>query len=178
MFDPADHRHMARALALAERGRYSADPNPRVGCVIVREGEVVGEGWHRRAGDDHAEIEALRSGGECVRGGTVYLTLEPCSHTGRTGPCAPELAKAGLSRVVIAMEDPNPQVGGEGRRILEKAGVRVESGLLVDEAAALKYLRDQARDFDGVLVGGRLSYDLDFTAEEGAVFTTPPVMSH
>ncbi len=137
MFDPADHRHMARALALAERGRYSADPNPRVGCVIVREGEVVGEGWHRRAGDDHAEIEALRSGGECVRGGTVYLTLEPCSHTGRTGPCAPELAKAGLSRVVIAMEDPNPQVGGEGRRILEKAGVRVESGLLVDEAAAL-----------------------------------------
>ena len=137
MFDPADHRHMARALALAESGRYSADPNPRVGYVIIRDGEVVGEGWHRRAGDAHAEIDALRSAGENVRGGTVYLTLEPCSHTGRTGPCAPELARAGVSRVVIAMEDPNPRVCGDGRRMLEEAGIRVESGLLLDEAAAL-----------------------------------------
>lgn len=137
MFDPVDHRHMARALALAERGKYSADPNPRVGCVIVREGQVVGEGWHRRAGDAHAEIEALQCAAALASGSTVYVTLEPCSHTGRTGPCAPVLVQAGVSRVVIAMQDPNPRVGGNGKHILEKAGVQVETGLLADEATTL-----------------------------------------
>ncbi|RMG29884.1 MAG: bifunctional diaminohydroxyphosphoribosylaminopyrimidine deaminase/5-amino-6-(5-phosphoribosylamino)uracil reductase RibD, partial [Gammaproteobacteria bacterium] len=95
-----DFHYMARALRLAERGRYTTDPNPRVGCVIVREGEVVGEGWHRRAGEPHAEVHALRAAGEKARGSTVYVTLEPCSHHGRTPPCADALVAAGVARVV------------------------------------------------------------------------------
>ncbi|MGD8481865.1 MAG: bifunctional diaminohydroxyphosphoribosylaminopyrimidine deaminase/5-amino-6-(5-phosphoribosylamino)uracil reductase RibD, partial [Gammaproteobacteria bacterium] len=97
---------MARALVLARRGRFSTDPNPRVGCVIVSGGRVLGEGWHRQAGGPHAEIDALERAGEAARGATVYVTLEPCSHQGRTGPCAPVLANAGVARVVAAMEDP------------------------------------------------------------------------
>ena len=137
MFSVADHRYMARALGLARRGRYTADPNPCVGCVIENAGEIVGEGWHRRAGEPHAEIEALAACDERARGGTVYVTLEPCSHHGRTGPCAPALVDAGVARVVIAMEDPNPRVAGDGRRLLQAAGIAVDSGLLGDEARAL-----------------------------------------
>ncbi|KPQ23523.1 MAG: riboflavin biosynthesis protein RibD [Halomonas sp. HL-48] len=128
---------MARALALAARGLYTTDPNPRVGCVIVRDGEVVGEGFHRRAGEPHAEIHALAAAGDRARGATVYVTLEPCSHTGRTGPCAVALQAAGVARVVVAMIDPNPQVAGRGVRLLEAAGIEVAVGLLADDARAL-----------------------------------------
>ena len=128
---------MARALALASRGLYTTDPNPRVGCVIVRDGEVVGEGFHRRAGEPHAEIHALAAAGDRARGATVYVTLEPCSHTGRTGPCAVALQAAGVARVVVAMIDPNPQVAGRGIRLLEAAGIEVAVGLLADDARAL-----------------------------------------
>ena len=133
----ADHAHMARALRLARRGLYTTRPNPRVGCVIVRDGTVVGEGWHQRAGGPHAEVHALRAAGERARGATVYVTLEPCAHHGRTPPCADALVAAGVARVVAAMEDPNPQVAGRGLARLRAAGIAAESGLLADEARAL-----------------------------------------
>jgi len=128
---------MARALRLAENGLYTTTPNPRVGCVIVKDGAVVGEGWHVRAGEPHAEIHALRAAGEAARGATVYVTLEPCCHHGRTPPCAQALIAAGVARVVAAMEDPNPLVAGEGLDLLERAGVRTEHGLLEDQAHEL-----------------------------------------
>jgi len=133
----ADYRYMARALALARRGLYSADPNPRVGCVLVRESEIVGEGWHERAGEAHAEVIALAAAGDRARGATVYVTLEPCCHYGRTPPCTEALLQAGVVRVVAAMGDPNPQVAGQGLAILRQAGVAVECGLLEAEARAL-----------------------------------------
>jgi diaminohydroxyphosphoribosylaminopyrimidine deaminase/5-amino-6-(5-phosphoribosylamino)uracil reductase len=128
---------MARALSLAAHGRFTSHPNPRVGCVLVSGGEVVGEGWHRKAGDAHAEIEAMASAGQRARDATAYVTLEPCSHVGRTGPCAPALTECGIRRVVMAIEDPNPQVTGRGRKMLEKAGVAVETGLMETEARDL-----------------------------------------
>lgn len=128
---------MARALELARRGRYTTDPNPRVGSVVVRDGEVVGEGWHQRAGEPHAEVLALRAAGERARGGTVYVTLEPCSHYGRTPPCADALIEAGVSRVVAAMTDPNPQVAGQGLARLAAAGIETRVGVLEAEARAL-----------------------------------------
>ncbi|MDP1681966.1 MAG: bifunctional diaminohydroxyphosphoribosylaminopyrimidine deaminase/5-amino-6-(5-phosphoribosylamino)uracil reductase RibD [Burkholderiales bacterium] len=136
MFSTDDHRFMAQALRLAERGLYSASPNPRVGCVIVREGQVVGEGWHERAGTPHAEIHALQQAGERMRGATVYVTLEPCSHHGRTPPCADALIAADVARVVAAMRDPNPQVAGQGMARLARTGIQVEVGLM--EAQALE----------------------------------------
>lgn len=132
-----DERWMRRALELAQRGLYSADPNPRVGCVLVRDGGVVGEGWHERAGQAHAEINALTAAGEQARGATAYLNLEPCAHHGRTGPCADALAAAGVACVVAAMADPNPLVAGRGFARLEAAGIAVGHGLLEDEARAL-----------------------------------------
>ena len=128
---------MGRALRLAEFGLNSTSPNPRVGCVIVRDGQVVGEGWHRVAGESHAEIHALRMAGARARGATVYVTLEPCSHHGRTPPCAEALVSAGVGRVVAAMPDPNPQVSGRGLQRLADAGIRVDSGLLEAEAREL-----------------------------------------
>lgn len=128
---------MARALELARKGLYSTHPNPRVGCVIVRDGQVVGEGWHVRAGEPHAEVHALRQAGERARGATAYVTLEPCSHHGRTPPCADALVAAGVGRVVAAMQDPNPQVAGRGLKRLEDAGIAVSSGVLEAEAKAL-----------------------------------------
>jgi diaminohydroxyphosphoribosylaminopyrimidine deaminase/5-amino-6-(5-phosphoribosylamino)uracil reductase len=133
-FSAADHEFMARALRLAERGLYTTDPNPRVGCVLVRDGQVVGEGWHRRAGEPHAERIALAAAGEAARGATAYVSLEPCSHHGRTPPCSEGLIAAGVARVVAAMRDPNPQVAGEGMGGLQEAGVATQTGLL--EAAA------------------------------------------
>lgn len=133
----ADRRAMVRALELARRGLYTTDPNPRVGCVLVRDDEIVGEGWHERAGEPHAEINALVVAGPRAQGATAYVTLEPCSHQGRTGPCADALIAAGVARVVVAMEDPNPRVAGEGLRRLGAAGVAVETGLLGEAAAAL-----------------------------------------
>lgn len=128
---------MARALRLAEKGLYTTTPNPRVGCVIVRDGQVVGEGWHQRAGEPHAEILALRQAGAAARGATVYVSLEPCSHHGRTPPCTNALIEAGVARVVAAMRDPNPQVCGRGIELLVLAGIRAEIGLLEAEAKEL-----------------------------------------
>ncbi len=128
---------MARALVLARRGLYTTDPNPRVGCVLVKGDRRVGEGWHQRAGEPHAEIHALRAAGEAARGATAYVTLEPCSHQGRTGPCAVALVEAGVARVVVAMQDPNPQVAGRGIARLREAGIEVEVGLLEAQARAL-----------------------------------------
>jgi len=136
-FSPADFVHMSRALQLAKRGVYSTDPNPRVGCVIVQGEECVGEGWHIRAGEGHAEVNALRDAGENVKGATAYVTLEPCSHFGRTSPCSQALIEAGVARVVVAMADPNPLVAGEGIQQLKNAGIRVDSGLLEQQAEAL-----------------------------------------
>lgn len=133
----ADRSWMSRALMLAERGLYTTEPNPRVGCVLVAEGEVVGEGWHVRAGEGHAEVNALAQAGERARGATAYVTLEPCSHFGKTPPCADALIKAGVSRMVAAMQDPNPQVAGNGLQRLREAGIAVECGLLEEQARAL-----------------------------------------
>ncbi|MEE1920778.1 bifunctional diaminohydroxyphosphoribosylaminopyrimidine deaminase/5-amino-6-(5-phosphoribosylamino)uracil reductase RibD [Pseudomonas sp. 148P] len=132
-----DAHYMARALELARKGLYSTHPNPRVGCVIVRDGRIVGEGWHVRAGEPHAEVHALREAGELARGACAYVTLEPCSHHGRTPPCADALVKAGVGRVVAAMQDPNPQVAGNGLKRLAEAGIEVASGVLETEARAL-----------------------------------------
>jgi diaminohydroxyphosphoribosylaminopyrimidine deaminase/5-amino-6-(5-phosphoribosylamino)uracil reductase len=130
-----DRRYMARALELARRGEGWVEPNPMVGCVIVRDGAVVGEGWHQRFGGPHAEIEALQSAGETARGATAYVTLEPCCHSGKTPPCTSALLAAGVRRVVAAMTDPNPDVNGQGLKELADVGVAVESGVLADEAA-------------------------------------------
>jgi diaminohydroxyphosphoribosylaminopyrimidine deaminase/5-amino-6-(5-phosphoribosylamino)uracil reductase len=135
--DVLDAHYMARALELARKGLYSTHPNPRVGCVIVRDGQVVGEGWHVRAGEPHAEVHALRQAGELARGACAYVTLEPCSHHGRTPPCAEALVKAGVARVVAAMQDPNQQVAGQGLKRLADVGIEVASGVLEAEARAL-----------------------------------------
>ncbi|WP_188114796.1 bifunctional diaminohydroxyphosphoribosylaminopyrimidine deaminase/5-amino-6-(5-phosphoribosylamino)uracil reductase RibD [Methylococcus geothermalis] len=132
-----DFRFMARALRLAEKGLYTTDPNPRVGCVLVHGNQVVGEGWHQRAGGPHAEIVALRNAGERAKGATAYVTLEPCSHHGRTPPCAGRLIEAGVARVVAAMQDPNPRVAGKGLERLRQAGIEVSRGLLEKEAERL-----------------------------------------
>ncbi len=130
----ADSQWMAHALRLAERGLYTTSPNPRVGCVLVRENKIVGEGWHKRAGEPHAEVHALRTAGKAALRATAYVTLEPCSHIGRTPPCADALIAAGVSRVVVAMQDPNPLVAGQGLRKMRAEGIKVEQGLM--EAAA------------------------------------------
>jgi diaminohydroxyphosphoribosylaminopyrimidine deaminase/5-amino-6-(5-phosphoribosylamino)uracil reductase len=136
-FDADDHRHMARALQLAERGLHSTDPNPRVGCVLVRDGEVVGAGWHEKAGEPHAEAHALRDAGARARGATAYVTLEPCAHYGRTPPCADALVEAGVARVVYAVGDPFPPVDGAGAARLRAAGIAAEEGCLRAQAEAL-----------------------------------------
>src|SRR3954469_11071838 len=136
-FSPFDEAAMRRALELAGRGLYGTHPNPRVGAVLARDNEIVGEGWHERAGEPHAEPNALRAAGERARGATAYVTLEPCSHQGRTPPCVDGLLAAGVRRVVYAIGDPDPRVNGRGAKLLRAAGVQVESGLLVAEAEAL-----------------------------------------
>jgi len=137
MFNETDRRYMSRALELAERGLYTTTPNPRVGCVIVRGGEIVAEGWHERAGEPHAEAIALAAAGERARGATAYVTLEPCSHQGRTPPCSEALVGAGIARVVAAMEDPNPLVAGNGLRRLRAVGIESACGLMETEAREL-----------------------------------------
>ena len=132
-----DTRWMARALQLAELGLFTTTPNPRVGCVLVRDGEMIGEGWHRRAGEPHAEVHALAEAGERARGATAYVTLEPCAHHGRTPPCADALVHAGVTRVVAAMEDPNPLVAGRGLARLRDAGIATRCGVLEAEAREL-----------------------------------------
>ncbi|MCH8544149.1 MAG: bifunctional diaminohydroxyphosphoribosylaminopyrimidine deaminase/5-amino-6-(5-phosphoribosylamino)uracil reductase RibD [Alcanivorax sp.] len=159
--DDTDRRHMSRALRLARRGRFTTDPNPRVGCVLVQQGSVVGEGWHERAGEPHAERHALSMAGEQARGATCYVTLEPCSHTGRTGPCADALVAAGVARVVVAMGDPNPLVSGRGLEILESAGIDVTCGILEAEARALNPGFIQRMETGRPLVRVKLAMSLD-----------------
>jgi diaminohydroxyphosphoribosylaminopyrimidine deaminase/5-amino-6-(5-phosphoribosylamino)uracil reductase len=133
----SETQYMARAIRLAERGLNTTPPNPRVGCVLVKDGQIVGEGWHEWAGGPHAEVFALRMAGEAARGAVAYVSLEPCSHHGRTPPCASALIEAGVSRVVAAMADPNPLVAGRGLAMLEAAGIPTEVGLLAADAEAL-----------------------------------------
>ena len=136
-FQDFDEQMMARAISLARNGLGRTSPNPLVGAVIVRDGRIVAEGWHRKAGTPHAEIHALNMAGELARGATVYVSLEPCAHYGRTGPCAKALVEAGVSRVVVAMMDPNPKVAGKGIAILQEAGIQVTTGVLEQEARQL-----------------------------------------
>lgn len=137
MSSAVDHRFMSRAIQLAAKGLYTTHPNPRVGCVLVNEGEVVGEGYHRRAGEPHAERNALAVAGQKARGATAYVSLEPCSHHGRTPPCSDGLIEAGVSRVVAAMQDPNPLVAGTGLQQLTAAGIKVEVGIMQAQAEVL-----------------------------------------
>ncbi|MES2490836.1 MAG: bifunctional diaminohydroxyphosphoribosylaminopyrimidine deaminase/5-amino-6-(5-phosphoribosylamino)uracil reductase RibD [Pseudomonadota bacterium] len=138
MTNPKDATvYMAYALQLAEKGRHTTQPNPRVGCVIVRDGVIVGEGFHQRAGEPHAEVHALRMAGDKARGADVFVTLEPCSHFGRTPPCADGLITAGVRKVWAAMQDPNPEVAGKGLERLRAAGIEVECGLMQAQAQVL-----------------------------------------
>lgn len=137
MFSSVDYAFMSYALRLAEKGLYSTTPNPRVGCVLTLHDRIIGSGWHEKAGQPHAEINALASASEAARGATAYITLEPCSHYGRTPPCVNALIDAGITKAIIAMEDPNPMVSGRGCALLEQAGVTVQTGLLQAQAQAL-----------------------------------------
>jgi diaminohydroxyphosphoribosylaminopyrimidine deaminase/5-amino-6-(5-phosphoribosylamino)uracil reductase len=133
----ADQTFMARAILLAKKGQFTTHPNPRVGCVIVKDNKIIGEGFHQRAGYAHAEINAINAATESLENATAYVTLEPCSHTGKTPPCADALVESGISRVVIAMQDPNPQVAGQGIKKLKDAGIVVDMGILETEASGL-----------------------------------------
>jgi len=137
MSEQCDRQYMQQAINLAKLGRFTTSPNPNVGCILVKNKKIIGRGYHQRAGEGHAEVNALREAGSEAVGATAYVTLEPCSHFGRTPPCANGLIDAGISRVVIAMVDPNPQVAGRGIAKLEQAGVEVSSGLLESQAQAL-----------------------------------------
>lgn len=161
MFTDFDRKAMARALELAERGLETTHPNPRVGCVLARGEEVVGEGWHERAGEPHAEINALRAAGHRAAGATAYVTLEPCSHHGRTPPCIDALIAARVARVIFALEDPNPRVSGRGAEALRQAGVGVHSGLMAAEAAELNpgFLKRMRRGRPWVRVKLAMSLD-------------------
>ena len=136
-FTVDDHLYMSRALQLAEQGLYSTQPNPRVGCVIVKDGKIVGEGAHLKAGEPHAEVFAIKQAGNAAKGATAYVTLEPCSHTGRTSPCTHALLEAGIAKVIAAMVDPNPLVAGSGLAHLQANGIETASGLMQAQASAL-----------------------------------------
>jgi diaminohydroxyphosphoribosylaminopyrimidine deaminase/5-amino-6-(5-phosphoribosylamino)uracil reductase len=156
-----DERLMRRALALAARGLGETNPNPVVGCVVARGGRIVGEGFHERAGGPHAEVVALARAGARAKGATLYVTLEPCAHHGRTPPCAPLVRQSGVARVVAAIRDPNPLVGGRGFRLLRAAGVRVSTGLLAGEAEAInaRFLAAARRRRPFVLLKAALTLD-------------------
>ncbi|MBT1443396.1 bifunctional diaminohydroxyphosphoribosylaminopyrimidine deaminase/5-amino-6-(5-phosphoribosylamino)uracil reductase RibD [Shewanella sp. JM162201] len=177
-FSSLDHAMMARAIMLAKRGQYTTRPNPNVGCVIVNDtGDIVGEGWHIRAGGPHAEVHALRQAGDRARGATAYVTLEPCSHYGRTPPCAKALTEHGLKRVVVAMTDPNPQVAGRGLKLLNDAGIEVAHGLMEAEARALNpgFLSrmERGRPFVTVKVGASLDGKTALSSGESKWITGP-----
>lgn len=160
-FSAFDHQMMSDALRLAARGAYTAKPNPMVGCVITRGGQVVGSGWHARAGEAHAEVIALAAAGEAARGATAYVTLEPCAHTGKTGPCVDALVAAGVKRVVAAMRDPFPEVDGAGFEKLRAAGIEVQSGLMEAQARHLNraFIRRVTRGRPWVRVKLAISLD-------------------
>ena len=170
MFSAADHDFMARALRLAELGLYTTTPNPRVGCLIVSDGRLVGEGWHYSAGAPHAEINARQVAGSAAHGATVYVSLEPCGHHGRTPPCAQALIAAGVSRVVAAMQDPNPRVAGRGLALLKDAGIACECGLLESEARELNigFVARMTRGRPWVRVKIAASLDARTALENGA----------
>lgn len=155
-----DSVYMARAMELAKKGLYTTDPNPRVGCVLVKHARVIAEGWHRRAGCGHAEVEALTKTDDAA-GATAYVTLEPCSHHGRTGPCSDALIEAGVARVVIAMQDPNPLVSGNGIRKLREAGIEVDCGILQADAELLNrgFIKRMTRGYP--FVRSKLAMSLD-----------------
>jgi len=158
----ADREFMSRALELAAKGRYTASPNPTVGCVLVRDASAIGEGYTRPAGGNHAEIEALGDLSKAATSGaTAYVTLEPCSHTGKTGPCVDALINAEISRVVIACEDPNPKVAGQGIKLLEQAGIEVACGLFEDQAREINkgFMKRQEHGTPWVLVKMAASLD-------------------
>jgi diaminohydroxyphosphoribosylaminopyrimidine deaminase/5-amino-6-(5-phosphoribosylamino)uracil reductase len=157
----ASAQFMARALQLARRGLCTTHPNPRVGCVLAKDGAIVGEGWHARAGGPHAEVEAMRQAGAAARGATAYVSLEPCSHYGRTPPCAEALIAAGVVRVVAAMQDPNPLVAGKGLQMLEAAGIETAVGLLQAEAEALNRGFCQRMRLGRPFVFSKLALSLD-----------------
>jgi diaminohydroxyphosphoribosylaminopyrimidine deaminase/5-amino-6-(5-phosphoribosylamino)uracil reductase len=161
VFSRQDEQFMRRALVLAARGRGAVEPNPMVGCVLVRDGTVIAEGYHRRFGGPHAEVEALDAAGAGARGSTAYVSLEPCCHRGKTGPCTDALLAAGVSRVVAAMADPFAQVAGEGLRALAAAGVRTAVGLLEDQARLLNapYLKRLATGLPWVILKWAQSLD-------------------
>lgn len=137
IFTPQDHQFMQIAMDLAQRGRFTVTPNPAVGCVLVKDGNIVGKGFHFKAGEPHAEVMAMREAGENAKGATAYVTLEPCSHYGRTPPCALGLIEAGVKKVIAAMSDPNPQVAGRGLKMLADAGIESAVGLLEEKAEIL-----------------------------------------
>lgn len=169
---------MQKALVLAKKGQYTARPNPVVGCVIVKAGQQVGAGCHWQAGKPHAEVEALQEAGGAARGATCYVTLEPCVHQGKTGPCVQALVQAGIARVVVAMRDPNPLVAGKGLAVLKAAGIRVEEGVLAVEAARLnlgfvsRMLR--ARPFTWIKVGMSLDGKIAMHSGESRWITSEP----
>lgn len=156
-----DSEMMARALVLAARGRYTTMPNPRVGCVLVNDNEIVGEGWHQLAGEPHAEINALVEAGDKAAGATAYITLEPCSHHGRTPPCAEALIEARIARVVYGMQDPNPQVSGQGLKKLQTAGIEVNGPLMEAQAQQLNrgFIKRQQQGLPWVTVKLAMSLD-------------------
>ena len=156
-----DHAHMAHALRLAERGLFTTQPNPRVGCVIAHGADVVGTGWHQRAGEPHAEVFALREAGTHAHGATAYVTLEPCAHHGRTPPCADALIAAGVARVVIAAEDPFPQVDGRGIGKLRAAGITVDSGLMREASRELNIGFFSRIEYSRPFVRVKLAMSLD-----------------
>lgn len=156
----SDAYFMARAIRLARKGHYTTFPNPRVGCVLVKDGEIIAEGWHQKAGEGHAEVNALAQTSDAA-GCTAYVTLEPCSHTGRTPPCSDALIKAGVSRVVIGMQDPNPLVAGNGIRKLEAAGIEVLSGVCEADAKALNPGFIQRMTLKRPFVRAKLACSLD-----------------
>ena len=161
MLTAFDNRMMSHALRLAAKGRYTARPNPCVGCVVVKGADIVGEGWHRKAGGPHAEVNALHAAGDRASGSTVYVTLEPCSHYGRTPPCADALISAGVLRVVYAMEDPNPRVSGAGLEKLRSAGIEVVGPLQEEQAESLNkgFVKRQRRGLPWVTVKLAMSLD-------------------
>ena len=160
-FTAEDAGFMARAIELARRGLYTTDPNPRVGCVIVKEGRIIGEGWHQQAGEAHAEVVALEAAGAGARGATAFVSLEPCSHHGRTPPCSRALIESGIHRVVAAMEDPNPKVAGSGLRQLREAGILTQSGLLASAAEGLNPGFCQRMRSGRPLIRSKLAMSLD-----------------
>ncbi len=161
MFTAYDYEFMSRAIRLAKKGMATTRPNPRVGCVITQDNCIVGEGWHKKAGEAHAEINALLQAGEQAKGATVYVTLEPCSHTGKTPPCADRLIEAGVARVVAAMQDPHDKVAGQGFKKLEDAGIEVDVGLLEQQAREFNpgFIKRMEQDLPLVRVKMAMSLD-------------------